>query len=65
MFDLPLSPALARLVVVAPPVFLSLFLGSFGYPVLPRAFFCLGVATVLIVLVARLQRRHPFRNLGP
>jgi hypothetical protein len=65
MFEPRLSPALARLLVVAPPIFLSLFLGSLGYPVLPRAFFCLGVGTILILLVARHQRGRSFRNLEP
>ena len=55
-----LSPQLARFVVVVPPVLLSLFLGSVGYPVLPRAFFCIGLGALLVVLVGRFQRWRSF-----
>jgi hypothetical protein len=55
-----MNPGFARLLVVAPPVFLSLFLGSLGYPLLPRGLACLGLGMGLIVVVARFQRRRSF-----
>ena len=54
----PLYPPLARFLVVGPTVALSLWLGSLGYPLLPRVTACLGVGSILILLVARYQRRR-------
>lgn len=52
----PLSPKMARYVVVAPTVALSFVLGRAGYPILPRVTLCIGVGALLILLVARFQR---------
>jgi hypothetical protein len=59
-----LSPPLARFVVLAPTLLFSLLLGSFGFSPLPRlaAGLCLGA--VLILLVARYQRRSRLELAG-
>ena len=51
------STPLTRLVVVAPPVLLSMWLGTHGVPVAARLATCVGLGAILILLVARYQRR--------
>jgi len=52
----PLSPQMARYLVVGPTLALSLVLGGYGYPILPRVTLCIAVGSMLILLVARYQR---------
>jgi len=52
-----LSPRVQRLAVVAPTVFLSMWLGSLGFPLLPRVAVCIAFGVTLILLLARHQRR--------
>ncbi len=52
-----LSPRFQRILVVGPTVLLSLWLTSLGFPLVPRVIACMGVGTILILLVARHQRR--------
>lgn len=53
-----LSPQIARYLVVGPTLMLSLVLGGYGYPILPRVTLCLAFGAALILLVARYQRRR-------
>ena len=53
-----LYPPLARYVVLAPTMVLSLALGSFGFPLWLRLATSVGFGAVLILLVARYQRRR-------
>ena len=53
-----LSARVQRIVVVAPTVVLSMWLSSLGFPLLPRVALCLGLGTILILLVARHQRQR-------
>ena len=50
-------PPLARFLVVGPPVLFSLWLGQRGVPVAARLATCVGLGAVLILLLARYQRR--------
>jgi hypothetical protein len=52
-----LSARVQRIAVVAPTVFLSLWLSSLGFPLLPRVAVCIAFGVTLILLVARHQRR--------
>ena len=54
----PLYPPLARFIVLAPTVLLSYELGNFGIPLLPRVAASVGLGAILIMLVARYQRRR-------
>lgn len=53
-----LDPRLARYLVLAPVVLLSVLLSNLGYPPLLRVSLGVGVGAVLILLVARYQRRR-------
>jgi hypothetical protein len=53
-----LSPRVQRIVVVAPTVVLSMWLSSLGLPLLPRVAVSIGVGAILILVVARHQRRR-------
>jgi len=53
-----LYPPLARFLVLGPTVLLSLALGGAGFPLWPRLATCVGFGAVLILLVARYQRRR-------
>ena len=53
-----LTTPLTRYLVLAPTFVLSWALSRIGYPPLPRLAACLGLAAVLIVVVARFQRRR-------
>ena len=54
----PLSPRAQRTLVLGPTLVLSLWLGAVGYPLLPRVAACVGFGAILILLVARYQRRR-------
>jgi len=51
-----ISPRLARLIVVVPTVFFTLWLGNVGFPVLPRVAAGISLGAILILGVSRLQR---------
>jgi hypothetical protein len=53
-----LSPRTQRIIVLGPTLVLSLWLSALGYPLLPRVTICIGVGALLILLVARYQRRR-------
>jgi hypothetical protein len=54
----PLSPRTQRIIVLGPTLALSLWLSGLGYPLLPRVAACIGLGAILILLVARYQRRR-------
>ncbi|HVY26625.1 MAG TPA: hypothetical protein VHB79_08720 [Polyangiaceae bacterium] len=53
-----LYPPLARYLVLAPTMLLSLALGALGVPLWLRLSTCVSFGAVLILLVARYQRRR-------
>jgi hypothetical protein len=53
-----LTTPLTRYLVLGPTVLLSWALGRVGYPPLPRLAVCVAAGAVLILLVARFQRRR-------
>jgi hypothetical protein len=53
-----LSPRTQRVLVLGPTLALSLWLGGLGFPLLPRVAACVGLGSILILLVARYQRRR-------
>jgi len=54
----PLSPRTQRILVLGPTLVLSLWLSAVGFPLLPRVTTCIGFGAILILLVARYQRRR-------
>ena len=54
----PLSPRTQRILVLGPTLVLSLWLSSLGYPLLPRVTAGIAFGAILILLVARYQRRR-------
>ena len=54
----PLSPRTQRIVVLGPTLVLSLWLSGLGYPLMPRVALGVGFGALLILLVARYQRRR-------
>jgi hypothetical protein len=55
-----LSPQAARYLVLGPTLVLSIVLAGFGLRIMPRVALCLAFGAVLILLVARYQRRGMF-----
>jgi len=59
-----MNSPIARYVVLAPTLLLSLGLARLGYPPLPRLGVCVAFGALLILLVARFQRRRMARRLS-
>lgn len=53
-----LSARMQRFLVLGPTMALSIVLDSYGYPALPRLFVCLGLAALLISLIALYRHRR-------
>ena len=58
-----LTTPLTRYLVLAPTLLLSLALARMGYSPLPRLAACVGLGALLIVAVARFQRRRVSAHL--
>jgi len=53
-----LSARVSRFLVLGPTLVLSIVLSGFHWSILPRVSVCIAFGSLLILLVARHQRRH-------